>query len=100
MVVTSAAEVSVALLTGPDCVEPAGLETLSGQSSYTFEFRDQPVGAYQVLVDTADPVGTLMINYPVASYDLQSTRNGRAITEGDRQSQRREGHLVAAQVSV
>jgi hypothetical protein len=57
------------------------LEPLGGGSPYTVEFRNQPVGAQQVLVETALPVtGTLMINYPVASYDLKSTRNGRTIT--------------------
>jgi hypothetical protein len=81
VVVTSAtADVSVALLTGPACEKPVGLEPLSGESPYTVEFRDQLVGSYKVLVETADPAGTLMINYPVASYDLKSNRNGRTIT--------------------
>jgi hypothetical protein len=81
VVVTSAADVSVALLAGSDnCEKPIGLEPLSGESPYTFEFRGQAAGSYKVLVDTADAGGTLMINYPVASYDLKSTRNGRTIT--------------------
>jgi hypothetical protein len=82
VVVTSTApDVSVALLAGSDnCERPVGLEPLSGESSYTFEFRGRAAGSYKVLVDTADPAGTLMINDPVASYDLKSTRNGRTIT--------------------
>ncbi len=103
VVTSAAADVSVALLSGTDnCEKPVGLEPLSGESPYTVEFRDQPGGAQQVLVETALPVtGTLMINYPVASYDLQSSQEwAHHHRQGDRQSQRREGHLVAARVSV
>jgi hypothetical protein len=76
-------DVWVTLLSGLDssCVMPVGLEPLSGISPYTVEFADQPAGSYQVLVETAPSgTGTLMINYAVASYDLQSERDGRAIT--------------------
>ena len=82
VVTTTAADVRVALLLGSeDCATPVGLEPLGDPSPHTVEFRGKPAGAYQVLVETAPPdTGTLVLNYPVASYDLRSTRNGRAIT--------------------
>jgi hypothetical protein len=79
---TGADDVWVTLLSGSaSCEKPGGLEPLSGASPYTVEFPGQSAGSYRVLVETAPPVtGTLMINYPVASYDLRSERDGRAIT--------------------
>ena len=79
---TGADDVWVTLLSGSaSCEKPGGLEPLSGISPYTLEFANQPADSYQVLVETVPPVtGTLMINYPVASYDLRSERDGRAIT--------------------
>ena len=84
-VVVAAADASdlwVTLLSGSgSCAKPFGLEPLSGISPYAVEFANQPAGSYQVLVETAPLMtGTLMINYPVASYDLRSERDGRAIT--------------------
>jgi len=77
-----ASDLWVTLLSGSgSCAKPGGLEPLSGISPYAVEFPGQSAGSYQVLVETAPPVtGTLMINYAVASYDLQSERDGRAIT--------------------
>jgi len=77
-----ASDLWVTLLSGSaSCEKPVGLELLSGASPYTVEFANQPADSYQVLVETVPPVtGTLMINYPVASYDLRSERDGRAIT--------------------
>jgi hypothetical protein len=76
-----AGDVWVALLSdSAPCVNPGG-PPVGGASPYTVQFPDQPAGSYQVLVETP-PGGwkTLMINYPVASYDLRSERDGRAIT--------------------
>jgi hypothetical protein len=59
-----------------------GLPQLSGTSPYVVEFAGKDAGSYQVVVET-DPVdasGTLTINYPIASYDLRSQRDGRTIT--------------------
>jgi hypothetical protein len=77
-----ASDVWVTLLSGSaSCEKAVGLEPLGGASPYTVEFPDQSAGSYRVLVETAPPVmGTLMINYPVASYDLRSERDGRVIT--------------------
>lgn len=59
----------------------AGLPQLGGASPYIVEFAGQPAGSYQVVVQTFPPTpGTLTINYPIASYDLRSQRNGRTIT--------------------
>jgi hypothetical protein len=82
VVTSAAADVSIALLAGSEtCATPVGLEPLSGASPYTVEFPGQSAGSYQVLVETAPSgTGTLMINYPVASYDLRSERDGRVIT--------------------
>jgi hypothetical protein len=79
---TDASDLWVTLLSGSaSCEKPVGLEPLGGVSPYTVEFPDRSAGSYLVLVETAPPVtGTLMINYPVASYDLRSERSGRAIT--------------------
>lgn len=58
-----------------------GLPDLSGSSPYTVEFPGQPAGTHQVVVQTVPPSsGTLTINYPIASYDLRSQRDGRTIT--------------------
>jgi len=58
-----------------------GLPQLSGTSPYVVEFAGQPAGSYQVVVQTSPPSsGTLTINYPIASYDLRSQRDGRTIT--------------------
>jgi hypothetical protein len=77
-----ASNVWVTLLSeSASCVKPGGLEALGGTSPYTVEFAGQPAGSYQVLVETAPPgSGSVTINYPVASYDLRSERDGRAIT--------------------
>jgi hypothetical protein len=82
VVETDATTVWVTLLAGgASCVRPGGLPPLGGASPYTLQFSGQPAGSYQVLVQTAPPAsGTLTINYPVASYDLQSQRDGRTIT--------------------
>ena len=71
--------VGVALLS--DCENPGPLEPLGGSSPYTVEFSDRPAGSYDVWVQTPPgSSGTLTINYPVASYDLRSERDGRSIT--------------------
>jgi hypothetical protein len=63
------------------CVKPVGLAPLGGTSPYTVQFGSEPAGSYQMLVQTAPPSsGTLTINYPIASYDLRSERDGRSIT--------------------
>jgi len=82
VVEVEASNVWVTLLSGSDdCVKPGGLGALSGGSPYTVEFPAQPAGSYQVLVQTAPPgSGTLTINYPIASYDLRSQRDGRVVT--------------------
>ena len=82
VVETDASDVWVALLSGSaSCVKPGGLSPLGGTSPYTVQFASEPAGSYQVLVET-DPAssGTLTINYPIASYDLRSERDGRSIT--------------------
>ena len=82
VVETGADDVWVTLLSGSaSCEKPGGLEPLSGISPYTVEFANQAADSYQVLVETAPSgTGTLTINCAVASYDLQSERDGRAIT--------------------
>ena len=82
VVETDANNVWVALLSGlASCQKPPGLPALGGSSPYALEFADQPAGSYQVLVETAPPSsGTLTVNYPIASYDLRSERDGRTIT--------------------
>ena len=82
VVETGADDVWVTLLSGSaSCEKPGELEPLSGISPYTLEFANQPADSYQVLVETAPSgTGTLTINCAVASYDLQSERDGRAIT--------------------
>ncbi len=82
VVETDADDVWVALLSeSASCVKPDGLAALGGTSPYTVQFDSEPAGSYQVLVET-DPAssGTLTINYPIASYDLRSERDGRGIT--------------------
>ena len=82
VVESDANSVWVTLLSGSaSCTKPGGLEALSGTSPYTVQFASQAAGSYQVLVQTAPPgSGTLDINYPIASYDLRSQRDGRTIT--------------------
>ena len=59
----------------------AGLPDLSGSAPYALQFTGQPAGTHQVVIQTVPPdTGTLTINYPVASYDLRSQRDGRTIT--------------------
>lgn len=58
-----------------------GLPDLSGPSPYTLQFASQPAATYQVVVETVPPdSGTVTVNYPIASYDLRSQRDGRTIT--------------------
>ncbi len=58
-----------------------GPPDLSGSSPYTLEFPGQPAGTQEVEVETVPASsGTLTINYPIASYDLRSERDGRTIT--------------------
>ena len=79
---TAATNVWITLLSGAaSCVKPGGLGPLGGASPYTLEFKDQPAASYQILVET-DPAssGTLTLNYPVASYDIRSQRDGQTIT--------------------
>ncbi len=79
---TDASSLWGTLLSGSaSCVKPGGLSPLSGSSPYALEFTSQPAGSYQMLVETAPASsGTLTINYPAASYDLRSQRDGRTIT--------------------
>ena len=57
------------------------LPTLSGSSPYTLQFAGQSAGTLQVVVQTVPPSsGTLTINFPIASYDLRSQRDGRTIS--------------------
>jgi hypothetical protein len=82
VVESEADDVWVTLLSeSAGCVKPGGLGALGGSSPYTVQFDGEAAGSYQVLVET-DPAssGTLTINYPVASYDLRSERDGRGIT--------------------
>lgn len=58
-----------------------GLPELSGSSPYALQFTGQPAGTHQVVIQTVPPgTGTLTINFPIASYDLRSQRDGRTIT--------------------
>lgn len=76
---TDASTVRADLRSG--CSGGGGLPTLGGSSPYTLEFPGQPAGTRQIVVRTIPPSsGTLTINYPVASYDLRSERDGRSIT--------------------
>ena len=75
---TSAAIVRADLLSS--CTGGA-LPVLSGASPYIVEFASQPAGSRQVVVQVApSSSGTLAINFPIASYDLRSQRDGRIIT--------------------
>lgn len=57
------------------------LPDLSGPSPYSLQFAGQPAATHQVVIQTVPPdTGTLTINYPIASYDLRSQRDGRTIT--------------------
>jgi hypothetical protein len=79
---TGATTVYVTLLSeSASCVKPGGLGPLSGTSPYTVQFGPEAAGSYQILVETVPATtGTLTINYPIASYDLRSQRDGRTIT--------------------
>jgi hypothetical protein len=58
-----------------------GLPKLSGTSPYVVEFPGQAAGSYQVVVKVAPAsAGELILNYPIASYNLRSQRDGRTIT--------------------
>jgi hypothetical protein len=60
------------------CTRPAGLGPMIGSSPYQAQYSNVAPGAYRLYVETS-PVatGTVTINYPVATYDISSTRNGR-----------------------
>ena len=77
-----AGDVWVTLLSdSAPCVNPGGPPLGGTSPPYTVEFPGKSAGSHQVLVETP-PGGwkTLTINYPVASYDLRSERDGRSIT--------------------
>jgi hypothetical protein len=80
--VVNPGNVWITLLTGSEaCVRPGGLGTMGGDPPYSLQFSDRPAGSYRLLVQTAPPrTGDITINYPVASYDIRSERNGRTIT--------------------
>lgn len=82
VITTDAATVYATLLPGAaSCVRPGGLGPLSGASPYTVQFGPESAGPFQILVEMVpDSTGTLTINYPIASYDLRSARDGRSIT--------------------
>ncbi len=64
-----------------DCQRPPGLNPMGGTSPYEVQFSDVAAGSYRLLVQTAPPsTGTVTVNFPVATYDIRSQRNGRAIT--------------------
>lgn len=81
VITTDASTVRADLLSASaSCTNPGG-PPLSGASPYTVQFTGQLAGSYQVVVQTSPPSsGTLTINYPIASYDLRSQRDGRTIT--------------------
>ena len=79
---TDAATVNAGLDDLPSSCPGGPLNPPGGTSPYVVEFAGKDAGSYQVVVET-DPVdasGTLTINYPIASYDLRSQRDGRTIT--------------------
>jgi hypothetical protein len=59
------------------CTRPAGLSPMEGSSPYRLQFSNVAPAPYKLYVETS-PVatGSVTINYPVATYDIQSTRNG------------------------
>ena len=77
-----ATSVWMTLLPGSaDCQRPSGLNPVSGASPYELQFSDVSAGSYRLLVETSPAgAGTVTINYPVATYDIRSERNGRTIT--------------------
>ena len=70
------------LLSGSDdCQKPPGLDKMGGTSPYEVQFSDVAPGPYRLLIETSPPgTGTVTINFPVATYDIRSQRNGRTIT--------------------
>jgi hypothetical protein len=72
----------ITLLDGSDdCQKPPGLAEMSGTTPYELQFSDLDPGPYRLLIETAPAgTGTLTINYPLATYDIRSERNGRTIT--------------------
>jgi hypothetical protein len=79
---TDAATVNAGLDDLPSSCPGGPLNPPGGTSPYVVEFAGKAAGSYQVVVETdpVDPLGTLTINYPIASYDLRSQRDGRTIT--------------------
>ncbi len=60
------------------CTRPAGLGPMIGSSPYQAQYSNTAPGAYKLYVETSPAAtGTVTINYPVAAYDIRSTRNGR-----------------------
>ncbi len=63
------------------CTRPAGLGPMDGSSPYRQQYSNVTPDAYKLYVETS-PVatGTVTINYPVAAYDIRSTRHGHTTT--------------------
>jgi hypothetical protein len=60
------------------CARPAGLGPMIGSSPYEAQYSNVAPGPYKLYVETSPVVtGTVTINYPVAAYDISSTRNSR-----------------------
>ena len=63
------------------CQRPAGLAPMIGTSPYKRQFSNVAAGSYKLFVETSPAaMGTVTINYPVATYDIRSSRNGKTIT--------------------